>query len=97
MENNFFVGIVNHSKKIGRESCKEKTVLYREDDSVYVDLVKNISYTTDSSQKDYVEEETLLPTDISDYRTDFEYLLLRYNSSGKNVKKKKKKPFQVFK
>lgn len=97
MENNFFVGIVNHSKKIRRDSYKEKTVLYKEDTSVYVDLVKNTSYTTDSREKDYVEEETLIPTDITDYKIDYEYLLLRYNSGNNNVKKRKKISFKVFK
>ena len=42
MENNFFVGIVNHSKKVRRDAFCEKMILYKENSSCYVDLLNDI-------------------------------------------------------
>ena len=98
MENNFFVGIVNHSKKVRRDAFCEKMILYKENSSCYVDLLNDITYSTDSSLKDYVEVDTLVPTDVSEYKTDYFYLLSRHNNVHKdNVKKKKKVSLSIFK
>jgi len=88
MENNFYVGIVNHKKKIGRGFWSEKLVLYSDDNKYYTDLLNNVTYTSDISCKDYVIKESLIPTDISQYNTDYLYLLFKYKNQI-NIKKKK--------
>lgn len=85
MENNFYVGDVYHSKK---KDKIEKTVLYSSDRVVYIDLLNEKEYTTDKSEKDYVIEESLILTDINNFREDYNYLLYRYNYG--NIKSKKK-------
>ena len=87
MENNSFVGIVCHGKRAFRPLYNEKLVLYR-DNSDFIDLENGIVYTLDKSKKDYVLEETLVPADISEFRSNYAYLLFRYknNESIKNRK-----------
>ena len=76
MENNFYVGDVFHRRRI-KSSYVEKIVLYTDDALYYLDLISGNVYTTESSKKDYVIKDSLLPTDISDYNTDYMYLLNR--------------------
>ena len=54
MENNFYIGIVHHKKRVFKSQYEEKIVLYSINDINYIDLINNIVYTTDSDSKDYV-------------------------------------------
>lgn len=88
MKNNFYIGIVCHKKKLIKSEYNEKLVLYSNDNFNYIDLINGVVYTIDNSNKDYVIEHTLIPTDISEHRIDYIYLLSKYNSN-KYVKRKK--------
>lgn len=94
MENNFYVGIVYHSKRfldgkiIFRNEYKEKLVLYNVNNNVYVDLLSGICYSTDDTARDYVLEDSLILTNIDDYKTNYRYLLSRYNEGSLTRKKK---------
>lgn len=95
MENNFYVGLVHHSKrlfdgkKFFRDEYNEKLVLYNIHDSVYLDLINGICYNTDSSAKDYVLEDSLIITNIDDYKINYRYLLSKYKEGSFSRKKKK--------
>lgn len=82
MENNFYVGVVHHSKKLFKAEYSEKVVLYSEDSVNYLDLKCGVWYTTDKNDKDYVESDSVIPTDISLYREDYGYMLSRYKECG---------------
>lgn len=88
MEGKFFIGIVCHKKRIFKSLPEEKVVLYTSNDINYIDLINNVVYSTDSACKDYVVKESLIPTNISEYRIDYMYLLSKYDS-GDNLEKKK--------
>ena len=88
MEDNFYIGLVHHEKKFLKTKHREKVVLYSRDYINYIDLINNTVYSTDSTCKDYVVKESLVPTDISEHRIDYMYLLSKYNS-GDNLEKKK--------
>lgn len=88
MENNFFVGVVYHSKRAFRTEYKEKLILYSDNYQEFVDLVTCQVYTLDESKKDYVLKETLIPTDVSEYRDDYLYLLFKYKDGIMNKKRK---------
>jgi len=87
MENRFYVGVVCHSKRPFKAESREKLVLYKEDDITYLDLLTGNSYTIDKCNRDYIEEGTLIPTDISQYRENYIYMLDRYKEDT-NVRKK---------
>ena len=87
MENNFYVGIVYHNKRIFKGEYKEKMVLYSEDGLSYLDLINGIVYNSDINDKDYVLKDSLIPTDIKEYKIDYMYLLSKYKK-GCFVKKK---------
>lgn len=89
MENNFYLGVVKHSKRRSSNSYTEKVILYSDDNVFYIDLVNNCVYTTDAKNKDYVLIDSLVSTDISEYKTDYLYLLNKYKSD-KAISKKKK-------
>lgn len=78
MENNFFVGIVCHKKVISNNIVRERKVLYTSDNVYYIDLIKEKEYMADNRLNEYVDESTLIPTDINDYNTDYAYLLSKY-------------------
>lgn len=82
MENNFFVGVVHHGKKLFKSEYAEKIVLYSDDNDNYLDLRYGKWYTTNESDKDYVEKGTLIATDISLYREDYLYMLSKYKESA---------------
>ena len=88
MRNNFYVGEVYHKRKIFKLNFdyREKLVLYTEEDIVYWDLLGNKEYTCDKRNKDYVIRESLIPTDISDYKIDYMYLL-NNSKAKKRIKK----------
>lgn len=88
MENNFYVGVVYHGKRLFKPRYKEKIVLYSEDQINYLDLRYGIYYTTNRSNKYYVEKDSIVPTDISLYREDYNYMLSRYKENP-NVRRKK--------
>lgn len=88
MVNNFFIGEVYHAKKRTKPAYREKTVLYSTDNITYIDLLNDMEYTTDNSDKNYVIEESIFPADINGYRTDYYYLLLRHNTLVKEKKVK---------
>lgn len=87
MENNFYAGIVHHNKKVTKEAYNEKLVLYSTNNYNYLDLINDIEYTTDVSNKDYVKAETLEPVNINDFREDYGYLLSRHYDKPKAKKK----------
>lgn len=93
MEDNFYVGDVFHSKR--RNYKTEKTVLYSKDKIIYIDLLNEKEYTTNTKNKDYVLEDSLIPTDINDFKEDYNYLLYRYNNGM--VKSKKKHWYNIIK
>ena len=88
MSNNFYVGIIYHSKKIFKPEYKEKTVLYTENNINYIDLKNKLIYTTDTSQKDYVIKESLISTNPLEYKEDYIYLLTQYQENRINKKRK---------
>lgn len=79
MENNFFVGVVFHGRKSFKVEYTEKLVLYSDDNFNYLDLINDVYYTTDENNKGYVIKESLVPTDILEYREDYLYMLSRHN------------------
>ena len=89
MENNFYVGSVFHRRKF-RFPYIEQVVLYSDDDYYYLDLLNEKWYSTCTSNKDYVIKGTVIPTDISDYKIDYNYLLEknRYNKPKVKIKTK---------
>lgn len=84
---NFYIGIVHHKKRVLKSQYDEKIVLYTNDDINYVDLINNVVYSTDSYEKDYVVKASLIPTDISEHRIDYIYLLKQYDFKTKTRKK----------
>ena len=84
MENNFYVGEICYSKR--KQNFTEKVVLYSCDNVNYLDLISGKWYTTDLSKRDYVIKESIIPTDINEYRENYRYLLSKYNNKIK-VKK----------
>ena len=78
MEDNFYVGDIFHSKK--RNGKIEKAVLYSKDKVVYIDLLNEKEYTTDTNENDYVIEDSLIPTDTNDFNEDYNYFLYRYSN-----------------
>ena len=66
MEDNFYVGDIFHSKK--RNGKIEKAVLYSKDKVVYIDLLNEKEYTTDTNENDYVIEDSLIPTETNDFK-----------------------------
>ena len=88
MVNNFYVGEVYHKRKFMKFNFgyREKLVLYTEDDILYLDLLGDKAYTCDTRNKNYVIRDSLIPTDVSDYKIDYMYLL-----NNGNIKKRIKK------
>lgn len=90
MENNFYVGTINHSKRLAKPAWKEKAILYTEDGLNYIDLITSTTYSLESNNNhDYVEKNSLVETDVLDYKTDYYYLLSKYKSTPKERSKKK--------
>ena len=87
MEDNFFVGVVYHGKRVFKPEYKEKIILYTDDNINFLDLIGNCYYTTDRSNRNYVDENSLIPTDISLYREDYLYLLSKHKQR-KNIRKR---------
>lgn len=87
MKDSFYVGIVCHGKKLFKAGYKEKLVLYSQDGINYLDLISDTYYTTDKNNRDYIEKESLIPTDVSEYREDYLYLLSKYSVRNKARKK----------
>ena len=89
MANNFYVGEVYHKRKILKFNFdyREKLVLYTEDDIIYLDLLGEKAYTCDRTHNDYVIRESLIPTDVRDYKVDYMYLL----NNGDNKRRIKNK------
>lgn len=84
MENNFFVGVVHHSKRNGKIFYETKAVLFTDDNKQYTNLDDGKVYPLGKDVGyigNYVKEETLIFTDPSDYKTDYEYLSLKYSTS----------------
>lgn len=89
MENNFYVGIIHHRKKLFKISYSEKVVLYSEDNINFLDLISGIWYTLEENSKDYVDIKSIVHTDISLYKEDYIYLLNKHKEN-KITKTKKK-------
>ena len=89
MEDRFYIGTICHKKRFIKSQYKEKVVLYTNNDIDYVDLINNLVYSTDSSDKCYVLRVSLIPTDIFEHRIDYMYLLSKYNSKAITRKKEK--------
>lgn len=84
MENNFYVGTIIHRKKNSVSS--EKLVLYTTDNINYTDLITDNVYTTNSNNKYYLLENSLIPIDIDDFKIDYNYLLDKHNNPIKHNK-----------
>lgn len=90
MENNFYVGTIYHSKKLVKPAWKEKAILYTEDKVNYIDLITSTTYPLGGNNNhDYVEENSLVKTDVTDYKTDYYYLLTKYKNAPKEKTKKR--------
>lgn len=95
MENKFYVGIVHHGKKFFtdrkffRDEYNEKIVLYKVNEFLYLDLLSGICYSTNINNREYILDESLVETNIDDYKVDYRYLLSRYEESTLTRKKKK--------
>lgn len=89
MENNFYVGVVCHKKRLFKPAFSEKGVLYSDDNISYLDLINGVWYSTNENNKDFVDVNSLVITDISLYKEDYLYLLNKYKESS-IVKIKKK-------
>ena len=87
MENNFYVGDIYYSKRNKNVGCTEKSVLYSDDNFNYLELISGKWYTTNNDDKNYVIRDSVIPTDINQYRENYRYLLARY--SDKTIKKKR--------
>lgn len=86
MENNFYVGDIYYSKRNKNMGCTDKVVLYSDDNFYYLDLISGKWYNTDSNENDYVIKDSIIPTDINQYRENYRYLLSKYND--RTIKKK---------
>ena len=89
MENNFYVGVIHHKKKLFKPAFSEKVVLYSDDNIVYLDLINSVWYTTSEDNKDFVDKNSLIITDISLYKEDYLYLLNRYKENSVTKIKKR--------
>ena len=87
MENNFFVGDICHSKRNKSQTYIEKVVLYSNDNFNYLDPISGKWYTTNDNEKNYVISNSIIPTNINDYRENYIYLLSKY--TDKMTKKKR--------
>ncbi len=87
MENNFYVGVVHYNRRYSRHDHTETLVLYSDDNINYLELESGIWYTTDRGNKNYVEKESIIPTDISQYKVDYEYLFFRIKEMKSTRKK----------
>lgn len=87
MENNFYVGVINYGKRYSKQKHIQNAVLYSEDGINYLELETGIWYTTDSSNRDYVDKGSILPTDINLYKVNYMYLLSRCKEK-KNARRK---------
>ena len=87
MENNFYLGIIHYKKK-SRYRHSQTAVLYSEDNINYLELESGIWYTTDNKNKEYIERESIIPTDISQYKVDYRYLFSRINEKKPTRTKK---------
>lgn len=83
--NNFYLGSIFHRGKLG-QTTTDNLVLYTENDYYYLDLIAGKWYTTSSKDNDYVIRESLREVDISEFRTDYNYLLNSYKSKKKTKK-----------
>ncbi len=90
MENNFFVGNIYHRRKI-KFSYIEQVVLYSEDYDYYFDLLGEKWYSTDTTKKDYVIKDSLVTTNIEDYKIDYLYLFEKNKTKIKIKNKSTKK------
>lgn len=96
MENNFFVGVVVHRRRKSNSLTREKLVLYSRNDIDYIDLLNNNRYVSEESantREDYVIKSSLIKVDVSDYRTDYYYLLSSYNEYKEEVRNDKRSLF----
>ena len=84
MKDYFYVGDIFHRRKF-KFSYIEKNVLYTSDDYNFFNLFSEKWYTTDSTQKDYVIKDSLIPTSIDEYNSDYQYL---YEKNKAKIKKK---------
>lgn len=82
MENNFYVGKIYHRRKF-KFPYIEKAVLYSCDSFYYLDLIEDKWYTTDTTKKDYVIKDSIVPTEIEDYKSDYLYLLNKSKTKKK--------------
>lgn len=90
MENNFYVGNIIHKKKKSSAIYVEKMVLYTQDNIYYIDLINDITYTTNNFDKSYVDSSSLVSINTDDFRIDYMYLLLKHNEGNNNNNKRRK-------
>lgn len=88
MVNNFYVGIIHYGKKFLKAEYSEKVVLYTEDKINFLDLRNNTWYTTNTNEKNYVDIDSVILTDVSLYREDYLYMLSKYKNGSLSKKRK---------
>lgn len=88
MENNFYVGNIIRKKKKSSDIYVEKMVLYTQDNIYYIDLINDITYTTNNFDKSYVDSSSLVSINTEDFRIDYMYLLLKHNEGNNNKRRK---------
>lgn len=64
-------------------------VLYTQDNIYYIDLINDITYTTNNFDKSYVDSSSLVSINTEDFRIDYMYLLLKHNEGNNNNKRRK--------
>ena len=90
MENNFYVVNIIRKKKKSSDIYVEKIVLYTQDNIYYIDLINDITYTTNNFDKSYVDSSSLVSINTEDFRIDYMYLLLKQNEGNNNNNKRRK-------
>lgn len=93
MENNFYVGNIIRKKKKSSDIYVEKMVLYTQDNIYYIDLINDITYTTNNFDKSYVDSSSLVSINTEDFRIDYMYLLLKHNEGNNNNNNNNKRKF----
>lgn len=89
MENNIYVGTIFHRRKI-KNCYTEKVILYTDDGYNFLDLDHIRWYNTNITNKDYLIKDSLVPTEIEDFRNDYRYIIGKILADEKRLKEKKK-------
>lgn len=90
MENNIYFGTIFHKRKF-KNNYLEKAILYTDDEINYLDLDHIRWYDTNTSNRDYLIKDSLVPTKLEDYRKDYGYIIGKILADEKRMKEEKKR------